>query len=209
MDVLNLFQLGSSHLALVSENPEELQYHLMTNTPPKMDCKPIGILSIEDIFEEMIQSEIYDEEDYHKGHDQEHASMHLRDLSMRSSLMNSSIGGAGANVELVRDIESAIASPKGISPKHVVTSPAIPQKTRQFSITGKNPQKAAETVERKRQISVNIVEQNTRANAAVKQEVDLPFKRSVTHTGARGNHISIVSDSHFAVRIVLIAYVIQ
>lgn len=61
-----MFQLGHSHMALVSEDPEELQYHLLTNTPPKLACAPIGILSIEDIFEEMIQSEIYDEEDIHK-----------------------------------------------------------------------------------------------------------------------------------------------
>lgn len=160
----------------------------MTNTPPKMDCKPIGILSIEDIFEEMIQSEIYDEEDYHKGHDQEHASMHLRDLSMRSSLLNSS--GVGANVELVRDIEAAVASPKGLySPKHV-TSPGIPHKARQKSIT-RDPNRVAETTERKRQISVNIVEQNTRANA--QQTADLPFKRSVTYTGARAAQFSVVS----------------
>jgi hypothetical protein len=68
LDVLSIFQLGNSHLALVSEEPEQLQKFLLDSkdnlcSPPPVNIAPIGILSIEDIIEEMIQSKVYVEED--------------------------------------------------------------------------------------------------------------------------------------------------
>lgn len=170
MDVLNLFQAGHSHLALVSEDPEELQYHLLTNTPPKVGCAPIGILSIEDIFEEMLQSEILDEEDLHKGHDQEHASMHLREMSMRSSicpadasLVRASISGTPIKSQLQSDVQGALSSP---------SRPLSGSGRRSFGHSAPHPPgvKSGSMSDQKQQISNSIVEANTRANAATRRD---------------------------------------
>ena len=61
LDVLTLFQQGQSHIALVSHNPSELQSFIAQNLPPSVNCEPIGIVTIADIFEAMIQSKIYDD----------------------------------------------------------------------------------------------------------------------------------------------------
>jgi hypothetical protein len=52
-DILNIFQEGRSHMAVVvnKENPP----------------KPIGIITLEDVLEELIQEEIYDESDMRVG----------------------------------------------------------------------------------------------------------------------------------------------
>jgi len=100
LDVLNVFQTGHSHMALVSEQPEELRAAITLHQPPSPDASPIGILTIEDIFEAMIQSQILDEDDMDKGHIQEEASMALREMSMRSSMPSLS-GTAGGGVSMV------------------------------------------------------------------------------------------------------------
>lgn len=183
LDVLNMFQTGHSHLALVSEDPEELQYHLLTNTPPKHGCGPIGILSIEDIFEEMIQSEIYDEEDIHKGHDQEHASLALREMSMRSS-MSPSMGGF-LDAKVKEDVEAAVRNSSVTSSPPTTVKPATAAATHggtRRASGGNHPptHPPSSTVEKKRQISVSIVESNTKANAGASRHDDGGFRRSNT-----------------------------
>jgi hypothetical protein len=166
LDVLNIFQAGHSHLALVSEDPEELQYHLLTNTPPKVGCAPIGILSIEDIFEEMLQSEILDEEDLHKG-DDPHASLHLREMSMRSSMAP----------------QDALALRSSIIGQQQQQSPVktAPDGRRSFGSPVPHPPgvKSGSMSDQKRQISIDIVEANTRANAR-RDDDEGGLRRSLT-----------------------------
>src|ERR1043166_1510843 len=52
-DILNTFQEGRSHMAVV----------INKENPPK----PIGIITLEDVLEELIQEEIYDESDMRVG----------------------------------------------------------------------------------------------------------------------------------------------
>ena len=85
LDVLSVFQMGHSHIALVSEEPENLRASLERKQPPSPSAAAIGVLTIEDIFEAMLQSEIFDEEDRAKGHYQEEASLALREMSLRMS----------------------------------------------------------------------------------------------------------------------------
>eukprot|EP01038_Epipyxis_sp_PR26KG_P006396 gene6396-8807_t len=93
LDVLTLFQQGGSHLALVSERPSQLQKHLKSASAPDSTCAPLGIVSIEDLFEEMIQAEIYDEDDVGMSNMDDSASIHLREMSLsaRPSAANSLI----------------------------------------------------------------------------------------------------------------------
>lgn len=91
LDVLTVFQMGHSHMALVSEEPEALRVSLERNQSPSASAAPIGILSIEDIFEAMLQSEIFDEEDREKGQYQEEASLALREMSLRSTTPSMSL----------------------------------------------------------------------------------------------------------------------
>jgi metal transporter CNNM len=63
LTVLNLFQQGLSHIALVSHDPEGLLAAIESGASPDSSCEPIGIVTLEDVIEAMIQSEIYDEED--------------------------------------------------------------------------------------------------------------------------------------------------
>ncbi|MES1914415.1 MAG: hypothetical protein MHM6MM_006492 [Cercozoa sp. M6MM] len=68
LQVLNTFQRGTSHLALVSPEVHLVQYamrHRDRDIPPSV--KILGIVTIEDIFEELIQEEIIDETDYVVG----------------------------------------------------------------------------------------------------------------------------------------------
>jgi metal transporter CNNM len=62
-DLLNLFQRGRSHLAVVSNHFEVLQklYDAGERVPPEM--KIDGVITIEDVIEELIQEEIEDELD--------------------------------------------------------------------------------------------------------------------------------------------------
>jgi len=88
LDVLNVFQTGHSHIALVSEQPLVLQDAILARKAPSAASAPIGILTIEDIFEAMLQSQIYDEDDIDNHDHKESASVALREMSMRSSTMN-------------------------------------------------------------------------------------------------------------------------
>ena len=72
LDVLTIFQQGQSHIAVVSNVPDELKAALAAKQRPEDHCAPIGIVTIEDIFEAMIQSKIYDEADYEDRDDKQH-----------------------------------------------------------------------------------------------------------------------------------------
>jgi CBS domain containing-hemolysin-like protein len=57
-DVLDVFQSGKSHLAIVSNNAEKLFHAISVDISPTSDCAPVGIITIEDIFEEILQVHI-------------------------------------------------------------------------------------------------------------------------------------------------------
>lgn len=85
LNVMNMFTKAHSHLAIVSENPEKLKMFMSIKQTPSSDCAPAGIVTIEDIFEAMLKVEIYDEGELERSTNCESASMHLRELSMRST----------------------------------------------------------------------------------------------------------------------------
>jgi metal transporter CNNM len=101
LDVLTLFQSGHSHMALVSEQPAELNRCIALGIPPTPGSAPIGVCTIEDVFEKMIQAQIYDEEDRDKSMNQESASFALREMAMRSS------SAVGTDASILADVMEA------------------------------------------------------------------------------------------------------
>ncbi|KAG5193132.1 hypothetical protein JKP88DRAFT_346455 [Tribonema minus] len=61
--LLNVFQMGRTHLAIVSSSPKLTREALRHGLPLEGNARPIGIITMEDIFEEIIQEEIWDESD--------------------------------------------------------------------------------------------------------------------------------------------------
>jgi len=110
LDALNILKSGQSHLAVVSERPNELKLSMINQKVPSRDCVPIGIITIEDIFEAMIQSQIYDEEDRAKSVHQAEASEALREMSMRSSMRPSELSGVLKDIKDISSIDPVVIS---------------------------------------------------------------------------------------------------
>ena len=66
IDMLERFQTGKAHIAIVSKNSQKLLEQMRNNQPPSPDCAPVGILTMENILEDILQEPIYDEEDLRK-----------------------------------------------------------------------------------------------------------------------------------------------
>ncbi|GMH55772.1 hypothetical protein TrRE_jg10934 [Triparma retinervis] len=62
-DLLNDFQSASTHLAIVCLKPELAHNCLTRDQPIPKECKILGIITMEDIIEELLQEEILDETD--------------------------------------------------------------------------------------------------------------------------------------------------
>eukprot|EP00520_Triparma_pacifica_P007068 CAMPEP_0118652254 /NCGR_PEP_ID=MMETSP0785-20121206/11219_1 /TAXON_ID=91992 /ORGANISM="Bolidomonas pacifica, Strain CCMP 1866" /LENGTH=464 /DNA_ID=CAMNT_0006544757 /DNA_START=151 /DNA_END=1542 /DNA_ORIENTATION=+ len=62
-DLLNDFQSASTHLAVVCLKPELASSSLARDQPIPKECKVLGIITMEDIIEELLQEEILDETD--------------------------------------------------------------------------------------------------------------------------------------------------
>ena len=65
LDIVNFFQEGKSHMVLVSEYPGE-------------DHGAIGVVTLEDVIEELIGEEIMDESDVFVGRPQSHQTSNAR-----------------------------------------------------------------------------------------------------------------------------------
>ena len=62
-EVLNTFQSGHAHLAIVSNNANELQMAINNGKAPAAYCKPLGIITFEDVIENVLNMNIMDEYD--------------------------------------------------------------------------------------------------------------------------------------------------
>lgn len=69
LSTLNKFQVGQCHLALIGEEPEALQEALRRREPIPEGIRPTKFCTLEDVFEELMKEEIYDEEDVELGRD--------------------------------------------------------------------------------------------------------------------------------------------
>lgn len=63
LEVLNIFQEGHSHMALVSQEPETTKKLFCARQPQTTASAILGIVTLEDILEKILQEEIYDESD--------------------------------------------------------------------------------------------------------------------------------------------------
>merc|ERR1711879_496584 len=63
LEVLNRFQKGTNHLAIISENPEAVIDAWQKDKPIPKEALPTHYLTLEDVIEEMIKEEIEDEDD--------------------------------------------------------------------------------------------------------------------------------------------------
>jgi CBS domain containing-hemolysin-like protein len=63
LETLALFRKGQSHLALVSADPHTARSNFENKIPQSGSSEYIGIVTLEDVVEEIIQDEIVDETD--------------------------------------------------------------------------------------------------------------------------------------------------
>jgi len=64
-DLLNKFQSERCHIALVTSHPNEVRRAWQTNAMIPPDVHMMGIITLEDIIEKLIQEDIFDEHDEH------------------------------------------------------------------------------------------------------------------------------------------------
>ena len=63
LEMLTVFREGHRHLALVSEDPMQCRFELHEERPPKHYARVLGMLTLENVLEKILQDEIIDETD--------------------------------------------------------------------------------------------------------------------------------------------------
>lgn len=90
---LNKFQSGTCHLAMISPRPDDCMEALRCQVAIPEDARPTMFCSLEDVIEEMLKEEIYDEEDKEL---QRHAPVAPEDSSpakrARNLMLNIKVG---------------------------------------------------------------------------------------------------------------------
>jgi len=74
LSILNKFQEGHCHMAIVSSDPDAVQKALEQKQPIPEAARPFMFCTLEDVIEELLKEEIYDEEDNEKGLRQDSAN---------------------------------------------------------------------------------------------------------------------------------------
>jgi len=64
LELLNEFQKGHSHMAVVTDSPEVMKASIKSNDPVPKDVNVYGICTLEDIIETLIKEDISDETDF-------------------------------------------------------------------------------------------------------------------------------------------------
>jgi len=114
LEMLALFRKGQCHLALVSEDPHTARHNLKNKIPQSGAAEYIGIVTLEDVVEEILQDEIVDETDIDlspiPGLTSRHKVLHNGVVLIKSSqqLSNSS-SKPPANAMLDRTLTNFIA----------------------------------------------------------------------------------------------------
>ena len=67
MDALNCFQTGGAHMAIVTTELDRLEQSLLQCKPPGK-INVLGLLTMEDVIEQMIQEDVFDESDRVRAH---------------------------------------------------------------------------------------------------------------------------------------------
>lgn len=73
LTVLNEFQKGIAHIALLSENPTSVQKAWEEGRPIPPDAAPVGFLTLEDVIERLLKEDIKDEDDIEREQSREKA----------------------------------------------------------------------------------------------------------------------------------------
>jgi len=125
LDVLNKFQKGQSHLAMAAGDERALLGALRDSqdggTCIPHQARPTKFCSLEDVIEEMLKEQIYDEEDLEHGRDHSMLRQLTRSMvstesflvgqrRLRSVLGGSSLGMPSSTVEIVAEGSSSSSS---------------------------------------------------------------------------------------------------
>jgi len=70
LTILNKFQEGQCHMAIVTTDPEAVKHALDENKPIPEAVRPTMFCTLEDVIEELLHEEIYDEEDVERRQSQ-------------------------------------------------------------------------------------------------------------------------------------------
>jgi hypothetical protein len=104
MDAMAQFQEGHTHLALVSAHPAALRRTIRAGLPPEPGSDTLGILTVEDILEVMLQADITDETDAQNSAARQEASASLRMMSSSASLSASRSSAVPAHIGFLSSI---------------------------------------------------------------------------------------------------------